>query len=155
MSNWTHEQLTTLGYHRHPDGNYYPHPPTGKLLDPKSQHDPVIPLVETTQAQTKGKTRIDIHIQRVSTKLQDFDNFVGGTKCLTDQLRYAGLIHDDDPESIRASYTQQKCKHLKDQKTIVQITYHPATKPVTKLSCLQQSQRQADPTNTTSQQSVD
>jgi len=153
MSNWTHEQLTTLGYHRHPDGNYYPHPPTGKLSDSIPQQHPVIPLDETSQTQTKGKTRVDIHIQRISTKLQDFDNFVGGTKCLTDQLRYAGLIHDDDPESIRASYTQQKCKHLKDQKTIVQITYHPATKPVTKLSCLQQSQRQDAPQTLTSQSS--
>jgi hypothetical protein len=153
MSNWTHEQLKSLGYHRHPDGNYYPHPPTGRLLNPVTQHDPVLPLVETTQTQTKGKTRIDIHIQRVSTKLQDFDNFVGGTKCLTDQLRYSGLIHDDDPESISASYTQQKCKHLKDEKTIVQITYHPPTKPVTKLSCLQ-LQRQDAPQTLTSQSSL-
>ena len=153
MSNWTHEQLKSLGYFLHPDGNYYPNPPSGKLLDPKPQHDPVLPLVKTPQAQTKGKTRIDIHIQRVSTKLQDFDNFVGGTKCLTDQLRYAGLISDDDPESISANYTQQKCKHLKDEKTIVQITYHPATKPVTKLSCLQQTQRQDAPQTLTSQSS--
>jgi hypothetical protein len=112
-------------------------------------------LVETPQAQAKGKTRVTLHIQRISTKLQDFDNYVGGTKPLTDQLRYAGLISDDDPESISANYTQQKCKHLKDEKTIVQITYHPATKPVTKLSCLQQSQRQDAPQTLTSQQSVD
>ena len=152
MSNWTHEQLKSLGYFLHPDGNYYPHPPSGRLLDPITKHDPVLPLVKTPQAQTKGKTRVTLHIQRISTKLQDFDNYVGGTKPLTDQLRYAGLISDDDPESISANYTQQKCKHLKDEKTIVQITYHPATKPVTKLSCFQ-LQRQDAPQTLTSQSS--
>jgi hypothetical protein len=150
MSNWTHEQLKSLGYHRHPDGNYYPAPPPPRVLDPVPKLDPLIPLVKTPQAQTKGKTRVTLHIQRISVKLQDYDNYVGGTKPLTDQLRYAGLISDDDPESISASYTQQKCKHLKDEKTIIEITYHPATRPVTKLSCLQQSQRQADTTSTTS-----
>ena len=152
MSDWTHEQLKSLGYHRHPDGDYYPHPPTGKLPDPVPQHDPVEPLVKTPQTQTKGKTRVTLHIQRISVKLQDYDNYVGGTKPLTDQLRYAGLISDDDPESISASYTQQKCKHRKDEKTIVQITYHPQTKPVTKLSCLQ-LQRQAATQSLTSQSS--
>lgn len=127
--NWTHEQLKSLGYHQHPDGNYYPHPPTRKLLDPIPQQNPFIPLVKTPQTQTKGKTRVDLRIERVSTKLQDFDNFVGGTKPLTDQLRYFGLIPDDNPASINATYTQQKCKHLKDEKTIVQITYHQTDKP--------------------------
>ena len=123
--NWTHEQLKILGYHRHPDGNYYPDPPSPRLPNAKPQHDPVKPLVAPPQTQTKGKGRTTLVIERVSTKLQDFDNFVGGTKPLTDQLRYSGLIPDDDPESITAHYKQQKCKHKKDEKTIVQIIYHP------------------------------
>jgi hypothetical protein len=121
---WSHEQLKKLGYHLHPDGNYYPHPPPPKLPHPIPQHNPVQPLVKPPQTQIPRKNRIDLCIERVSTKLQDFDNFVGGTKPLTDQLRYAGLIHDDDPESIQAKYTQQKCRHLKDEKTIISITYH-------------------------------
>jgi hypothetical protein len=125
MSNWTHEQLTTLGYHRHPDGNYYPTPPPPRVLDSIPKHDPVIPLVTPPQTQTKGKKRVTLRIERVSTKLQDFDNFVGGTKPLTDQLRYSGLIHDDDPESINANYSQQRCKHRADEKTIIEIIYHP------------------------------
>ena len=123
--NWTHEQLKSLGYHRHPDGQYYPDPPSSRLSNPKPQHDPLIPLVKPPQTQTKGKGRTTLVIERVSTKLQDFDNFVGGTKPLTDQLRYSGLIPDDDPESITAHYKQQKCKHKKDEKTIVQIIYNP------------------------------
>lgn len=123
--NWTHEDLAKLGYHLHPDGQYHPHPPSPRLPHPIPQHDPVKPLVTPPPTQRKGKTRTTLRIERVSTKLQDFDNFVGGTKPLTDQLRYAGLIPDDDPESISAHYQQQKCKHLKDQKTIIQITYHP------------------------------
>ena len=123
--NWTHEQLEKLGYHRHPDGQYYPDPPSPRLPHTEPQHDPIIPLVKPPQTQTKGKGRTTLVIERVSTKLQDFDNFVGGTKPLTDQLRYSGLIPDDDPESITAHYKQQKCKHKKDEKTIVQIIYHP------------------------------
>ena len=122
--NWTHEQLLSLGYHRHPDGQYYPSPPPPRVLDSQPQHDPLKPLDKPKQTQTKGKTRITLRIERISTKLQDFDNFVGGTKCLTDQLRYSGLIPDDDPSSINAGYSQQKCKHLKDEKTIVEIIYH-------------------------------
>lgn len=127
--NWTHEQLLALNYHLHPDGQYYPAPPPPRVLDSKPQLDPVKSLVPPPQTQTKGKTRVDICITRVSSKLQDFDNFVGGTKCLTDQLRYAGIIPDDDPASINASYNQQKCKHLKDEKTIVEITYRSTTPP--------------------------
>lgn len=122
--NWTHEQLKSLGYHRHPDGNYYPSPPSPRLSNPVTKLDPVISLVKPSQTQTKSKNRITLRIERVSTKLQDFDNFVGGTKALTDQLRYAGIIPDDDPSSINAHYQQQKCKHKKDEKTIVEITYH-------------------------------
>ena len=155
MSNWTHEQLKSLGYHRHPDGNYYPTPPPPRLLDSFPKHDPVIPLVEPSQTKTTRKNRVNLRIERVSTKLQDFDNFVGGTKPLTDQLRYSGLISDDDPESINAHYQQQKCKHKRDEKTIIEITYHPAAKPVTKLSCLQQTQRQAAPQTLPRSQAVD
>ena len=123
MSNWTHEQLKTLGYHLHPDGSYHTNPPSHRVLNSVPQHNPVVPLVKTPQTQTKGKTRINLSIERVSTKLQDYDNFVGGTKPLTDQLRYSGLIPDDDPESINAHYSQKKCKHHKDEGTIVTITY--------------------------------
>jgi hypothetical protein len=121
---WTHEELTKLGYILHKDGQYYPnnHPP--KLPDPIPKHDPVVPLVKPPQTQNKGKRRIDLRIERVSTKLQDFDNFVGGTKPLTDQLRYLGVIPEDDPASISASYHQQRCKHRKDEKTIIHVTYH-------------------------------
>lgn len=147
--NWTHEQLKSLGYHRHPDGNYYPHPPPKQLPDPVLKHDPVRPLVAPPQTQTKGKTRVDLVIERVSTKLQDVDNFVGGTKPLTDQLRYSGLIPDDDPASINAHYTQQKCKHLKDEKVMVTLKFHNAHPEL--IAAL--SQLAGDSTNTTSQSS--
>jgi hypothetical protein len=127
MPNWTHEQLISLGYHLHLDGNYHPTPPPKPLLNSIPQHNPVIPLVKPSQTQSKGKRRITLRIERVSTKLQDYDNFVGGTKPLTDQLRYLGLIPDDDPASIDGNYSQQKCKHRKDEKTIIQIIYHPQT----------------------------
>lgn len=124
---WTHEQLTKLNYHRHSNGNYYPYPPPQKLPDPVPQHDPLQPLVQPAQTQKKCRHRISLLIERVSTKLQDFDNFVGGTKPLTDQLRYSGLIPDDDPASITAKYNQIKCHKLESEKTIIKITYTPIT----------------------------
>lgn len=127
--NWTHEQLTSLGYHLHPDGQYHPHPPPPRLPDPIPQHDPVVPLVPSPQTQKKGKTRIDLRITRTSIKLQDFDNFVGGTKPLTDQLRYSGLLPDDDPSTINATFHQKKCRHRKEENTEVQITYHTRQAP--------------------------
>jgi len=127
--NWTHEQLSKLGYHLHPDGQYYPNPPSPRLSNTIPQHDPIQPLVKPSQTQTKRKNRVALRIERVATKLQDFDNFVGGTKPLTDQLRYLGIIPDDDPASIIAHYSQQKCKYKKDEKTIIQITYQPLTPP--------------------------
>lgn len=122
---WTHEQLRKLNYHRHPDGNYYPHPPPQELPDPVPQHNPLIPLVKSPQTQKTCCHRIGIVIERCSTKIQDFDNFVGGTKPLTDQLRYAGLIPDDNPASITAKYNQQKCNRIASEKITIQITYTP------------------------------
>jgi len=125
MPNWTHEQLTSLGYHLHLDGSYHPNPPPKPISNPITKHDPVKPLVKPSQAQTKGKNRIDLCFERVSTKLQDFDNYVGGTKPLTDQLRYSGILPDDDPSTINATFTQTKCKKRIDEKTIIKITFHP------------------------------
>ena len=129
---WTHEQLKKLNYHRHPDGNYYPHPPPQKLPDPVPQHNPVLPLVKSPQAQKTSRYRISLLIERCSTRLQDFDNFVGGTKTLTDQLRYAGIIPDDDPASITAKYNQQKCCRIESEKVTIQITYTPIKEKIEK-----------------------
>lgn len=127
MQNWTHEQLKSLGYHLHPDGQYYPQPPASKLSYPITQLNPLKPLVKTKRPQKKSKRRITVCIERVATRLQDTDNFIGGTKPLMDQLRYLKLIPDDDPESITAHYQQQKCSRKIDEKTIVRITYHSNT----------------------------
>ena len=131
---WTHEQLTKLNYHRHSDGNYYPHPPSQKLPDPITQHDPLKPLVKSPQAQKTSSYRISLLIERCSTKLQDFDNFVGGTKPLTDQLRYAGIIPDDNPASITAKYNQQKCNRSASEKVTIQITYTPIKEKIENLA---------------------
>jgi hypothetical protein len=82
-------------------------------------------LVKPSQTQKTSCHRISLVIERCSTKLQDFDNFVGGTKPLTDQLKYAGLIPDDNPASITAKYNQQKCTRIENEKTIIRIIYTP------------------------------
>ncbi len=128
---WSHEQLTKLGYHLHADGQYHPHPPPPRLLDPVPQCDPLQPLVPSSQTQKTSSFSITLRINRTATKLQDFDNFVGGTKPLTDQLRYAGILPDDDPASITSEFIQSKCKHKHEEGTTVQIVFTPKTKSQT------------------------
>jgi hypothetical protein len=86
-------------------------------------------LVPSPQAQKTSSFSITLRINRTATKLQDFDNFVGGTKPLTDQLRYAGLLPDDDPASITSEFIQSKCKHKHEEGTTVQIVFSPKKQP--------------------------
>jgi hypothetical protein len=55
-------------------------------------------------------------------RLLDADNYAGGCKPLIDQLRYAKLIEDDDPETIEITFRQAKCKTKAEEKTTIQIT---------------------------------
>jgi hypothetical protein len=49
------------------------------------------------------------------------DNFAGGCKPLIDQLRYAKLIANDDPESIELQFVQEKVKTRLEEETIIDI----------------------------------
>jgi len=67
------------------------------------------------------KNRTTLCITRHATKLLDADNFAGGCKPLIDQLRYAKLIADDDPESVEILFRQAKVKTKKEERTEIEI----------------------------------
>lgn len=118
----TTQEIEKLGFRLQPDGSYSKPTPTHakKPASPTSpprslglqsaqpQHPAGPTLDEAKPRKTKGKNRIICRITRYSPRLLDADNFVGGCKPLIDQLRYANLIPDDDPESIELQFVQHR-----------------------------------------------
>lgn len=118
--NWTHEQLRTLGYRQNPDGSFS-HSSTAGIPHPKPQPTPRLPLVNPREGKDQSKTRTTLVITRLSCSLLDADNFAGGCKPLIDQLRYAKLIEDDDPETVEILFRQTKVKTKAEERTEVEI----------------------------------
>jgi len=127
--NWTEQDLQKLGYHKHSDGNYYPNAPQPRgLLNTLLKHAPKRSLVKVPKAKeaikdciAKCNPQYHLTITRYSTRTLDVDNFAGGCKPLIDQIRYAKLIPDDNPESVEIIFKQVKVKTLNEQRTEVEI----------------------------------
>lgn len=127
MPPFTQHDLESLGYTLQPDGSYSraAHPPApSRLPDPKPQPA----LRQTLDCQPPRKTerpqRVVVRITRHACRLLDADNFAGGCKPLIDQLRYAALIPDDDPESVELQFLQEKVGKKNLEAVTVEIT-HP------------------------------
>ena len=132
--NWTTEQLKEKGYTLAPDGHYYYHAnkfnsPSRRLLDTLTQHAPKRSLVKIPKAKDPSKDctakcnpLYTLSITRYSTKTLDVDNLAGGCKPLIDQIRYAHLIPDDNPESVNITFSQVKVRTQNEQRTEVTIT---------------------------------
>ena len=132
--NWTTEQLKEKGYNLAPDGHYYYYadnykPPSRKLPDTITQHAPKRSLVKVRKAKETSKDctakcnpQYTLAITRFSTKTLDVDNLAGGCKPLIDQIRYAKLIPDDNPESVEITFSQVKVRTQAEQRTEVRIT---------------------------------
>ena len=119
--NWTHDQLEKLGYRPNPDGSYS-HSTTAGIHHPKPQ-PPARPTLDPSPKGEETRTpRTALIITRHAVRLLDADNYAGGCKPLIDQLRYAHLIEDDDPETIEITFRQKKCKTKAEEKTTIQIT---------------------------------
>ena len=73
-----------------------------------------------------GGGRAHVSIDRRSLNLLDKDNLYGSVKFLCDALRYAGLIADDDPESIELTVTQRRVGTRKETGTLVEVVTLPA-----------------------------
>jgi len=119
--NWTHEQLRQLGYRQNPDGSFS-HTTTAGLPHAKPQPAPRPALDSPPKGEGSRPPRTRLRIERKSIRLLDADNFAGGCKPLIDQLRYAKLIADDDPETIEILFVQSKVKTKKEEMTHIEIT---------------------------------
>jgi hypothetical protein len=119
--NWTHEQLRQLGYRQNPDGSFS-HSSTARLHHPQPQQAPRPTLVAPAKRESPRQARTTLIITRRSCSLLDADNFAGGCKPLIDQLRYAKLIEDDDPETIEIIFRQVKVATKAEEMTTVEIT---------------------------------
>ena len=64
-----------------------------------------------------------VRIVKCSLRLSDPVNLWGGYKQLEDQLRYSGLIPDDDPGSIVLDVDQIKVAHKNETGTFIRIIY--------------------------------
>ena len=118
--NWTHDQLEKLGYRPNPDGSYS-HSSTAGIHNPKPQ-PPARPALDPPPKGEKTRTpRTTLIITRHAVRLLDADNYAGGCKPLIDQLRYAHLIEDDDPETIEITFRQAKCKTKAQEMTTIEI----------------------------------
>ena len=122
--NWTEQDLTRLGYYQHTDGNYYPHPPQPhRISHPVTKRPSQQTLEPLPQAQERSKGRTNIIITRYSCRPLDIDNFAGGCKPIIDELRYAKLIAEDNPETIDVEFKQVKVKTKPEQRTEIEISY--------------------------------
>jgi len=119
--NWTHEQLRQLGYRQNPDGSFS-HTSTAGLPHAKPQPATRQTLVNTCKRETPRKNRVTLIITRSACSLLDADNFAGGCKPLIDQLRYAKLIADDDPETVEILFRQVKVETKSEEMTQIEIT---------------------------------
>jgi hypothetical protein len=119
--NWTHEQLRQLGYTESSPG-VFSHSSTARLPHSKSQPAPRAALDDPPKGESPRQDRTTLVITRRSCSLLDADNFAGGCKPLIDQLRYAKLIEDDDPETIEILFRQTKVKTKKEEMTHIEIT---------------------------------
>jgi len=118
--NWTHDQLNQLGYKPNPDGSYS-HTWTAGVHNPKPQ-PPARPALDPPPKGEETRTpRTSLSITRHAVRLLDADNYAGGCKPLIDQLRYAHLIEDDDPETIEITFRQAKCKTKAEEMTTIEI----------------------------------
>lgn len=91
-----------------------------------AQHalDKVAKRKEKSSQSSLGRDRriaISYTIKRV--RLQDEDNAMGGTKAITDSLKLAGLIPDDNPEAVSITVQQEKVKSFADEKLEIEISY--------------------------------
>ena len=119
--NWTHEQLRQLGYTESSPG-VFTHSSTAGIPHAKPQPAPRPALDDTPKGESPRQGRTTLIITRSACSLLDADNFAGGCKPLIDQLRYAKLIEDDDPETIEILFRQTKVKTKAEEMTHIEIT---------------------------------
>lgn len=120
--NFTHSILEQMGYKLDADG-YYSRTETNAswVSYPKPKCDAKQALEPLPPAKERSQSRTHIRITRYSCRPLDCDNYAGGCKPLIDELRYAKLIRDDDPESVQIEFIQVKVAHKAEERTEIEI----------------------------------
>lgn len=119
---FTHEQLRQLGYVIGKDGSYSrTETCSPRVSNAKPKHNPQQALEPLPQTKERSRERSFVRIARYSCRPLDIDNFAGGCKPIIDQLRYAGIIRDDNPEAIQVEFLQFKVAHKAQERTEIEI----------------------------------
>lgn len=117
MKRWTKAELNEhLNRRKHADDS-------AELPDTEPEQPPRAEPLDTDQGKGPSKARIVVRIVSMRTSLLDEDNLAGGSKYLTDALRYGGFLKSDDPLSTKIEWEQQKVPHKDQEETVVTITY--------------------------------
>lgn len=90
----------------------------------KPQHAQALAGSPPREVQSKhgAGPRIVVSITGHRVRLLDADNFAGGSKALVDQLRYSGLIPNDDPETITLQTEQVRVAHYHQEHTAIELS---------------------------------
>lgn len=84
-------------------------------------------LCDGPLAARKGKSasagRIVLSYTSYRQRLLDIDNLAGGTKFLTDALRYCGALQDDTEDKVDLRFAQKKVAKKTQEKTLIELTY--------------------------------
>ncbi len=123
----TTKQLLAQGYVKNPNGSWSkpsllsrPAVPA-RVSHPKPQPDAGGALERANQNERTGQGRLGLRITGRRVELLDPDNFAGGCKYLIDQLRYAGLIPEDNPGAIELTTRQVRVTLPEEEGTEVEI----------------------------------
>jgi hypothetical protein len=80
-------------------------------------------VLEKGARKNKSSGRIILSYSSARQRLLDIDNLTGGTKFLTDALRYCGAIPGDQEDQITLQVSQKKVASKAEEKTTLQITW--------------------------------
>jgi hypothetical protein len=133
-----YDDLQKIGYRQQPDGSWSRQPArpairqprpadvvAARLPDAEPQRHARQTLDAASSAQAGGTGRVTVRITRRANSLLDADNLAGGCKPVVDQLRYAGLIPNDDPASIDLIFRQEKAPKAQ-QGTQIELIWQQA-----------------------------
>jgi Holliday junction resolvase RusA-like endonuclease len=111
-----------MGYKLDADGNYSRTETNApRISNSKPKCDAKQALESLPQIKKRSSKRTHLRITRFSCRPLDCDNYAGGCKPIIDQLRYAKLIRDDDPESVQIEFIQVKVSKKTEERTEIEI----------------------------------
>lgn len=120
--NFTDATLRQMGYKQDAYGNYSRTETNApRVSDTQPKCDVKQTLEPLPQAQETSKRRTKVRIVRYACRPLDCDNYAGGCKALIDELRYAKIIRDDNPETIEVEFKQVKVSHKTEERTEIEI----------------------------------